>query len=123
MILFLEECLEALERHIDVELCNDLKRSVHREDGHAHIDHFNAKICDIFCDGSSAALVDLAELAGLPHDLLAVEESADLCDELRVCVVCRALAPCAGVFGDDDALVEVGGVELIVNRGIGGVER
>ena len=78
------ECAERLVSHIDVELRYLLERRVHGEHGHADIDNVYAEMCDILGNRSAAALVDLAELAYLPDDIVLIKELSELADELGV---------------------------------------
>ena len=65
-----------------------LERRVHREHGHADIDNIDAEMRNILRDCSAAALIDLAEFAYLPDDVVLIEEFSELADELRIGVRC-----------------------------------
>ena len=78
---------------------------MHREHRHADIDNIDAEMRNILCDRSAAALVDLAELAYLPDDVVLIEELSELADKLRVGVRCVGLAARTGVLRDNDTSV------------------
>lgn len=109
------ECAECLVSHIDVELRYLLERRVHGEHGHADIDNVYAEMCDILGNRSAAALVDLAELAYLPDDIILIKELSELADELGVGIRGVGLAARAGILCDNDSPVYERGVELVMD--------
>lgn len=109
------ECAECLVSHIDVELRYLLERRVHGEHRHADIDNVYAEMCDILGNRSAAALVDLAELAYLPDDIILIKELSELADELGVGIRGVGLAARAGILCDNDSPVYERGIELVVD--------
>ena len=94
-LLLVEERLEALVGHVDIELGDNLKRCVHGEHRHTDVEHVDIEVRDELCDRAAAALIDLAELADLPKHACIVKRAADFGDEL--CVRVPPL-PCAPVY-------------------------
>ena len=109
------ECAERFVSHIDIELRYLLERRVHGEHGHADIDNVYAEMCDILGNRSAAALVDLAELAYLPDDIVLIKELSELADELGVGIRGVGLAARASILCDNDSPVYERGVELVVD--------
>lgn len=116
MLFLIVECAERLVSHIDIKLRYLLERRVHREHGHADIDNIDAEMRNILRYCSAAALIDLAEFAYLPDDVVLIEEFSELADELRIGVRCVGLAARAGVLRDNDTSVYERSVELVVDR-------
>ena len=117
-LLLVEERLEALVGHVDIELGDNLKRCVHGEHRHTDVEHVDIEVRDELCDRAAAALIDLAELADLPKHACIVKRAADFGDELCVRVGRTALAVCAGVLGYAQTAIDVGGVLCLVNGSI-----
>lgn len=116
MLFLIVECAERLVSHIDIELRYLFERRMHREHGHADIDNIDAEMRNILRYCSAAALIDLAEFAYLPDDVVLIEEFSELADELRIGVRCVGLAARAGVLRDNDTSVYERSVELVVDR-------
>ena len=64
----------------------------------------------IFGNGSAAALVNRAKLAGLPVHTFRFHDTDDLRHGLRAGIVRCGLAPGTGIFGQHTTLVDVTGV-------------
>ena len=55
---------------------------MHGEDRDANIDDVHVKLCHVLGNGSATAGVDGTQFTGLPDDTLAVQNAADLGEEL-----------------------------------------
>ena len=113
LVLRFKESCESLVCHVNVELGDELERSVHRENGNAYVDNINVKVCDILCNRSAAAGVNRAELAELPIYVRAVENSHNIADQFCTCVRGAALASCTRILRDNDASVKIRSVSCI----------
>ena len=77
---------------------------MHAQHGYAAVHDFTSPVGHDIGDGTAAALVYLAELAGLPGDVGIVENLADLRYEFGVGIVAAGLTPGTGVLADADAI-------------------
>ena len=64
LVLRFKESCESLVCHVNVELGDELERSVHRENGNAYVDNINVKVCDILCNRSAAACMAATSSSG-----------------------------------------------------------
>ena len=94
---------------------------MHGQDRHAQIHGVHIHSGHEFGDGSAAARVHRAQLAGLPVNALRVHDSDHLGHGLGAGVVGAGLSSCPRVFGQHAALVDVAGVAGLVDVGESGV--
>lgn len=62
--------------HVDIGLGDDLERGVHGKHRNAQIDGIDIVLGDIHGNGAAAALIYLAQLAGLPANMLGIQNTA-----------------------------------------------
>ena len=118
-----EECNECRVNHINVGLGNNFIGCVHGEDRNTEVDNVDVVFCDIFRNGTAAALVDLTELGGLPDDAVCIKNVADIACEFSGGIVGAGFTLRTGVLGDNNTVVYEAGVSLFGNLGEVGIER
>ena len=79
---------------------------MHGEHGYAHINGVDVHVCNELCNRSAAAEIHSSEFARLPNDVLFCENSAQISDVFRTCVVAAGLAACARKFVHSHAAVD-----------------
>ena len=95
---------------------------MHREDGHAGVDHLHAVFSEDIGDRTAAARADAAELAGLEGHAGLVHDVADEREVLGVGVVGTALAARARELVEAQAVAHDGGILLLKAVGVELVE-
>ena len=78
---------------------------MHGQDRNACVYGIDVAVCEVHRDRAAAALIDAAELAGLPDDAGLVEDAADARHQLRRRVRRAGFAACAGVLDEGKAAV------------------
>ena len=100
---------------VQVNLGDNLHWSMHAQNRYADVDGVNIQLCDEFCNGAAAALVNFAQFAKLPYNICVVEDCANFAGEFSVAVVGTALAACTGVFNNTYAVVDEGRILFLVS--------
>ncbi len=95
---------------------------MHGQDRNACVYGVDVAVCEVHRDRAAAALINAAELAGLPDDACLVEDAADARHQLCRCVRRAGLAACAGVLDEGKAAVCARVVALFGNLRIVRVE-
>ena len=116
LILLCEESEECFVCAVDIYLADYLVRCVHREYRHTHIDGVHIHIGDIHSDCSAAASVNLAQLTGLPENMVLVQKSAYPSAVFGTCVRGVALSSCSGELSHAHALVDERSIILFVSK-------
>mgnify|MGYP007060450346 CR=1 FL=1 len=74
------------------------ERSVHAHYRHAEIDGVDVLLRDVFCNGSAAARINLAELCGLPEYAVLCKERTDVSDIFCGRIIGGVLSAGSGVL-------------------------
>ena len=77
---------------------------------------------DIHGNGAAAALIYLAQLAGLPANMLGIQNTAGEAHHLSGGVIGAGLAAGTGVLGHHDAVIDVAGVAALMHLAVDGIE-
>ena len=96
---------------------------MHGQHRDAGIDGLDVAVCHVTGDRAAAALVDLAELAGLPDDVVLRKDAAHIAHDLSGCVGAAGLAARAGILEDAGAVVDLRVVRRVAGLGIQRVKR
>ena len=76
------------------------------------------QVGDIFGHGSAAAAVHLAQLAGLPHDVVGFQQTADFSHKLRGSVGGIVFSSVAGILCDNHAVIQEAAVIGFIHTGV-----
>ena len=90
---------------------------MHREHGHTRVERVDVALGHELGDRTAAACVGLAHLGHLPEDAVVVHQLAYLADDLSACVARAALAAGTGILAQRHAVIDEGGVALVVHVG------
>ena len=85
---------------------------MHRKNGRAGVDGIDVAVGHVLRNRSAAALIDLAELARLPDDVVVGKDPAQLADDLGGGVVAAGFAARAGELANADAVIGAGAVAV-----------
>ena len=88
---------------------------MHGQHRHAGVQRCNVAVCHIHRHGAAAAGVYLTKLRNLPDHVCPLKNAPHISHGLGAGVAGTGFAPGAGVFAKADAVVQIGGVFLLVN--------
>ena len=94
---------------------------MHGEHRNAYVHYVHVQVGHILGNSSAAAQIHAAQLAGLPQDVVVVQQVPNLAHELGGSIRGAALAAGAGVLDNAYALVQIAGVVGLISGSIGGV--
>ncbi len=95
---------------------------MHREHRHAHIDHVRIEHRHLKSNRTSAALIHLAQLTNLPYNIIVIEDPADPAQKNSAdASLLPPFTARAGIFGNTDSAIQIGGIVRLKSIGIIGV--